>query len=165
MREFFFVEECPCAEECTQAAWKRASVWGWTHEKAKAQLVLHLVNSGHHEMTEEDAANLAEMVELKSSSCKRRRVGAQEPIGQEGSAANALPPAPVLAIPRGPSSSSPGLVTVRIGELQAISDAVGRATTAARQAQRVAAAAATAFSDEATVLADAKAAVDRLIPK
>jgi hypothetical protein len=135
-------------------------------------LVLRLVNSGHHEMTEEDAANIAALVELKSSSCKRRRVGAQEPIGQEGSAsnsvaavANALPPAAVLAIPKAPSSCPPGVLTIRIGKLQAISDAVGRATTAARQAQRVAAAAATAFSDEATVLVDAKASVDKLIPK
>ena len=81
--------------------------------------------------------------------------------GSVAASVAALPPPPTLAIPTRAGGET---VMLRIGELKAISDALGRAQTAARQAQRVAAAAATAFAGEANVLADAKATVDKHLP-
>ena len=94
--QFFYVEECPCASECSAAAWKRANVWGWSEDECKACLVRHLQTSGNHLIPEADALQYADCVELKSdiytpapeSKQKRRRGGGQDSSGSGGVSSN-----------------------------------------------------------------------------
>ena len=39
---FYYYDACPCAVQCSEASWKKAKVWGWTPEEAKARLMRHL---------------------------------------------------------------------------------------------------------------------------
>ena len=39
---FYYFDACPLAVQCSDASWKKAKVWGWTPEEAKARLVRHL---------------------------------------------------------------------------------------------------------------------------
>ena len=79
---FFYCEGCPAEATCTPASFKRAQVWGWTEEGAKAQLIKHLTTSTHHPLPLEDAESLASLVEWKTDKHvptqhdpKRPRVG------------------------------------------------------------------------------------------
>ena len=65
-RTWFWVEQCPRAEECTEQAFKRAKVWGWTEQECRDQLYRHLRTSGLHHLSEEDAGGIVESVEMKS---------------------------------------------------------------------------------------------------
>ena len=35
---YYFAAGCPMEAQCSAAAWKRASVWGWSEEEAKQRL-------------------------------------------------------------------------------------------------------------------------------
>ena len=41
--------QCPFPEDCSQQAWKRAKVWGWTMEAVRNQLHNHLTQSRLHD--------------------------------------------------------------------------------------------------------------------
>ena len=56
-------------------------------------------------------------------------------------------------------------VTLRVEQARLCRDALTRAHTAARHAQRLCSAAATAFSDEAETIAEAQKIFNKLIPK
>ena len=59
---FVFCPACPLAETCSPGAWKRAGVWGWDEQEAREKLRHHLVMSGLHQCSEEDADYLIESV-------------------------------------------------------------------------------------------------------
>lgn len=62
--DYFFIEECPLKEACSQGAWKKASCWGWTSDEARTQLVRHLMKSGNHQLSKEDAEGIADDTEV-----------------------------------------------------------------------------------------------------
>ena len=59
---FVFCPACPLAETCSPGAWKRAGVWGWDEQEAREKLRHHLVMSGLHQCSEDDADYLIESV-------------------------------------------------------------------------------------------------------
>ena len=65
MTSFFYVKECPEKETCSDAAWSRAKVWGWTEQEARERLISHLTSSGLHQMMLEEATALADLCELE----------------------------------------------------------------------------------------------------
>jgi hypothetical protein len=62
---YFFIKWCPRADECSDQSWKRAAVWDHTPDGCRDRLVDHLVTSGHHEMDEDDAIELARMTDVQ----------------------------------------------------------------------------------------------------
>ena len=68
-RTWFSVEQCPRAEQCTEQAFKRAKVWGWTEQECRDQLYRHLRTSGFHQLSEEDAGGVVDSVALKDHVC------------------------------------------------------------------------------------------------
>ena len=70
LRPFFYAKACPCEEECSSAAFKRAQCWGWTREEAAARVSTHLQQSGHHRMAAADADQLAEVAEYEEDQCE-----------------------------------------------------------------------------------------------
>ena len=47
-RAYFYCVACPRAETCSQQAWKRASIWGWSEDECRKRLRHHLANSSLH---------------------------------------------------------------------------------------------------------------------
>ena len=60
---YWYCAECPCADSCSAAAWKRAAVWGWTLEECQAVLKKHLTLSGNHLLDEDTAAHMVEVAD------------------------------------------------------------------------------------------------------
>ena len=56
---FWVCKECPLADDCKPESFKRAKCWAETKEEAMAKLVQHLVHSSHHNISEDDAEQLA----------------------------------------------------------------------------------------------------------
>ena len=54
----YWCTKCPLEEECSQSAWKRAQVWGYTREEAVKRCVDHLTKSGLHRYDERLAHHL-----------------------------------------------------------------------------------------------------------
>ena len=69
---YFYLAECP-ADGCSKPAWKKAAVWGWTVEEAKAQLVRHLTVSGLHELDNNDAEAIAELQEWNTGAWEEKQ--------------------------------------------------------------------------------------------
>ena len=70
-RSWFWVKVCPRAEACSEQAFKRAKVWGWTEQEARDRLSQHLQASSLHEMSEEDAKGIADGVDLEEAILRR----------------------------------------------------------------------------------------------
>ena len=56
---FWVCKECPLADDCKPESFKRAKCWAETKEEAMSKLVQHLVHSSHHNISEDDAEQLA----------------------------------------------------------------------------------------------------------
>ncbi len=55
-RLWWYVEKCPCAENCSSSSWKKANCWSYeSHDDALKTLKHHLKTSGLHAMSDEDA--------------------------------------------------------------------------------------------------------------
>jgi hypothetical protein len=55
-RLWWYVKKCPCPEQCSKASWKKACCWSYESEEAAlGTLKHHLMTSGLHAMTSEDA--------------------------------------------------------------------------------------------------------------
>ena len=55
-RLWWYVEKCPCPENCSKASWKKANCWSYESvEDALNTLKHHLKTSGLHAMSDEDA--------------------------------------------------------------------------------------------------------------
>jgi hypothetical protein len=60
VRTVYFVRECPCAEECSVQAWNRCAHWSYEgHEAVLEMVAKHLISSGKHMKTSEEAEKLA----------------------------------------------------------------------------------------------------------
>ena len=59
-----FIQKCPLSDECTKSC-KDAKVWAYSEIGCREQLTKHYVNSGDHEMGEEEAMDAASMVPLQ----------------------------------------------------------------------------------------------------
>ena len=53
----------PLADQCSTQAWKRAGVWGYTRVEAEERLVKHLMSSGLHAFSKEEAEAVAMVAE------------------------------------------------------------------------------------------------------
>lgn len=173
---WFFVEKCPLEEQCSQQAWKRASVWGPTVEICHQKLERHLRMSGIHLLSREDAESMVAVAEVKffegeyepdgDARPPRKkprhapRGGASEPSRDErlirrtietvmGQSASQVAASSSALAPRAPPG---GTITLRVTELQTAIDCTSRALHAAQQAHRLCVGAARAFSDEASAL-------------
>ena len=61
----WFYESCPLASDCTPASWKRATCSGKCQAQAKLALKQHLMNSGNHQISREDADRVVRGADLK----------------------------------------------------------------------------------------------------
>ena len=61
----WFYESCPLASDCTPASWKRAKCSGKCQAQAKLALKGHLMNSGNHRISREDADRVVRGADLK----------------------------------------------------------------------------------------------------
>lgn len=186
-KTWFFIKNCPLAERCSAQSRKKANLWGSTEDEARDALKVHLMRSGCHQLDDEVAHRFAEQAEVESYSDdedappgegeppQKRARRATQPVDVAAVVQETLrqvssqsmrpaPPAfaPPLHLASRPSSSS-GSTTIRIGQLQQAIDAVTRAGSAAKQAQRISAAAARAFGDEAAALDEAKEALESIL--
>ena len=168
---YYEVKVCPYAEECNArnfAGWK---CWGCSPEEARAKVVDHLLGCGlHKEYAKEDPTRDRAFYELMVESTevvektwpepaqpKRRRDAApstppdgpqtlQLQVRDRGDASNRG-----LALATRSSAVAARLTNM---EYKSITDACVRASKAARNAQRLSAAAASAFAEEAAVFED-----------
>lgn len=151
-QRYFWVKECPYSAECSAAAWKKAGAWGWTEDEARENLKLHLVHSGKHNLSVEEAEAAVEVVELEVGEHlepqrkKQRLADVPHPGGAHMHQLQQSPPGG-----QGSSSSSGGIF-VRGDILDALIDSCARASAAAMAAQRLCASAAQSFGDEANVM-------------
>ena len=178
-REFFFVECCPAMNECSKSSWKNAAVWGWTEEECRQQLTKHLTNSGKHpSMLAADRKLLVAGVDLiadvhvfqkrgrgeesagSSDGQQQLAIGAGQPRYQaeEEAEFNEME----LAQQALDQEDHVGQVILRQVEFDSMIDSVTRASSCARSAQRLAASAAKAFSDEVASSEAVKAHLQRI---
>ena len=61
----WFYESCPLASDCTPGSWKRAKCSGKCQAQAKLALKQHLMNSGNHQISREDADRVVRGADLK----------------------------------------------------------------------------------------------------
>lgn len=173
---YYFFGSCPCPDQCSDAAWKRSKVWGWTEEEARQRLRQHLQHSGLHQQDSSEAKMWSESAEVtvqewateekqqhvqNQQQQKRRKTGEPMPAGDVQSivqeTVRAIVPDMMVRMPKAcPPSGRSEKIQVRKELLQLAVDALGRAQTAARQAKRLSEAAAAAFGDEADILGDCK---------
>ena len=179
-REFFDVETCPALNECSSSSWKHAAVWGWTEDECRSQLFKHLTNSNKHSsMPASDRKQLVAGVDLIADVYQMEKRGRGEESAGSGG--------PQLAI--GAGSGGPhrhdeeeqaivsemelaqlaldqedhvGGVILRQVEFDSMIDSVTRASSCAKSAQRLAASAAKAFSDEVASLEAVRAHLQRI---
>ena len=70
-RAYFYCVACPRSETCSQQAWKRASIWGWSEDECRKRLRHHLANSSLHKeefacadgLSPEEVAAVADVIE------------------------------------------------------------------------------------------------------
>ena len=48
MPTWYYIDKCPCKEDCSAQSWKKAKVWGYTKNECKKQLEHHLTISTLH---------------------------------------------------------------------------------------------------------------------
>jgi len=149
MDTYWFCKSCPHASECSPQAWKRAQVWGWTQSEAQASLVKHLTASGLHGVEEDLAVTLAELAEYEEAEAppqKRPRVDHGQGKGFQGWGKDPPGQAPIGApvssslVSMSSSAMQPsntGTITLRREQLASAVDALSRAYTSARAAQRL----------------------------
>ena len=53
MTKVYFIDKCPMSDQCTKS-FKDAKVWAYTQTGCREQLAKHYINSGNHEMGEEE---------------------------------------------------------------------------------------------------------------
>ena len=170
---FFYISQCPLHEECSEAAWKRASIWAWSEEQARERLREHLRKSGRHSSAKaEDIDVLCELVEVvkeewaEPQAKRARPAAARAPPALDTEAIavrvaeKAMSSAP-LAIPM--STAKDDMVLVPKAQLAAAVDALTRAQMAARSAQRLAEGASQTFSAEASVFHEVKTTLSSFI--
>ena len=58
MTKVYFIDKCPMSDQCTKS-FKDAKVWAETQTGSREQLAKHYINSGNHEMGEEEAMDAA----------------------------------------------------------------------------------------------------------
>ena len=187
---YVYCAACPYAEQCSDTAWKRAAVWGWDECECKLRLKQHLGTSGKHSSLDEDdvllAVETAEYIvepwQEPQPSKKRRTEGAPPAAGSVDAASIAS--AVVEAVAKASSSSggianpssassailpmsaSPGdSVLVPRQLLSAAVDALGRAQTSSRSAQRLLEAGITTFGNEAQVFHEVKTTLASLLDR
>lgn len=163
-RRFVFVKECPLKEDCSAQAWKKASAWGWDETEARDALVRHLRFSGKHSLSELDAEVAAdnaiyEEAQHKEEAPPRKKQRLPSPPGPPGYTRDqAFSSTAVMAATHGGGGfaggggKGSGGVYVRADILDALVDSCSRAAASARSAQRLCAAAAQSFADEAGVM-------------
>ena len=79
VKTWFFCQDCPLAEDCSQLSWKKAAAWGETEDLVRSAVVEHLVRSGHHHLSKSDATNMAQLCEIKSYDEDTDEEGTQQP--------------------------------------------------------------------------------------
>ena len=79
VKTWFFCQDCPLAEGCSQKSWKNAGAWGETEDLVRSAVVDHLVRSGHHHLSKADAKNMAQLCEIKSYDEDTDEEGTQQP--------------------------------------------------------------------------------------
>ena len=178
---------CPCADACSDAAWKRAQVWGWTAEEARARLAQHLQTSSLHGCERDNAEAIAETTELlqdeyevdeKEPKKRKTKSGGKGESGGKSDTGGEDIPLTVSSLSRlmqsaatSSASSTGGIciegggvtVTVRRERLRELIDSCNRAHTAAKAAARRSAAAAQSFNNEAQVTNEVKGHLDGLL--
>lgn len=190
MPVYFRARACPDLDNCTAPAWKRAACWGWTEQECRAAILKHLRRSTlHADMPDEDCMILSddarlERIEYDSEPGpiegppprKRHRSARHEAdtdvpvdveeeielrtreIAAEREPQNQLA---VAMVPRTPPRRPTTTIPTEL--LKNVSDALTRAHTAARHAQRLSTAAASAFSTEAEVIKEVHDTVEAVL--
>ena len=184
-RIFYYYRTCPCSGDCSNQSWKKADVWGWTPDDAKAKLVKHLRTSSLHDLSEEDAWLHVDEAELEVGDGEQYKKkqhekkewkhaqakGKTEPPGGRGQKRPMQPSYPPpetelpLAIRGGASmygSEQQDGIYVSKAKLQMVIDSLSRAASSAKQSQKLAAAAADAFGAELNVLSETKASFEAM---
>lgn len=169
---YYFIRTCPVQDGCSSQCWKRAGVWSWDVEDCKSRLVSHLVNSSYHGFDLADAMIYAEDVQIETgtnSEPPQKRPRPAQPDHPPPHVVNPPPhmvkdeeeqPAEVTTLMR-----AEGDVIFNKVQFGMLADSIGRASLAVKQAARVSAAAARAFSDEAANLDQCKATLESIAAK
>ena len=187
-KTWFFVQGCPAGNECSIQSRKEAAMWGETEEAARDACKVHLMRSGSHSYSEDDAQNLSDSAEVNTyegddqqpepnrERSPHRGKGehgfgkaawkghlvqqtVQETLQALASSSSDLS----LIRPSSTRASATGSKPIRVVQLQEAIDAVSRAATAAKQAQRISASAARAFADEAAALDSCKTTLEAVL--
>jgi len=159
LKQFWFIHECPCPEECSSQSWKKAQVWGWSEEACKKALKRHLTLSSNHAYTWEEADMMSEAAELETDfhdSTSIDRAQPRTPIGKPPKRAKVEHTAVEqqtehdieameLELLKQPET---GNVVLRAQEFEMIIDSINRVANVTRQAMIISQSAAKAFAAE-----------------
>ena len=64
-KRYFYVAQCPEKAFCSDKAWKRAQIWGYSEEECRERLRKHLVESSLHLLNVDVADDMAKGVDLQ----------------------------------------------------------------------------------------------------
>ena len=174
---YFEIDECPLADECTQAHFANAKCWGHTQAEARDRVMAHLLGSGLHQAyrrKRKDYEKLVEGCTVKEKDWptepapKARRHAQPYSDKREAPKGAGVPRSPPQAVDQAPAQQpiaassqsvtllrpSPKACSMPPQEYKTIIDACARACQAAKHAQRLSAAAANMFAEEAMVFKD-----------
>jgi hypothetical protein len=59
-QRWYYIKECPCGLDCSKGSWDRAKVRSKDPNQVIKLCILHLRNSGHHNMPKDDARDLVD---------------------------------------------------------------------------------------------------------
>ena len=178
---YWIVCKCPLEGDCSEQAWKRAQIWSkWCPDHVRDKLKKHLMTSGKHNLSEEDAnvfSDAADVDTYVDNDKTKNRVKRERPDSPASDAAEIAPTkrrrgsASLGAVCKAsaPPSAQTTLaareitIPVRASALASLSDSVRRAQHAAKQSKRLSEAGAACFGREEQVFGDVLKHIDDVV--
>ena len=173
---YWVVCKCPLESDCSEQAWKRAQIWSkFSEGHVRDRLKKHLMTSGKHNLSEEDANVFTDAADVESyidNDASKNRVKRERPNSPCSDAE------PAQRRRRGPASlgavckaGGPPVtlaarevtIPVRASALASLSDSVRRAQHAAKQSKRLSEAGAACFGREEQVFGDVLKHIDDVV--
>ena len=168
----WYVPKCPLETDCSEQAWKRAQCWSrYSETHVRDKLKKHLMTSGKHGLSKEEANVFAETAEIETyidneAPKTKKSVKGERPQSPVSDAepppaaqrrrhkTNSLGAIAKASAPLQTLATREVTIPVRASALASLSDSVRRAQHAAKQSKRLSEAGAACFAREEEVFGD-----------
>lgn len=97
MPTWFYVDKCPCKDDCSSSSWKKAKVWGWSEKSCKEQLKNHLAASLLHKQLQKKGSDAINQVVADTPAIKWDEDTESEALGSRSRSRSRSPPRPTVA--------------------------------------------------------------------